>query len=600
MLVLNDPAIAQHPDDVFKVWPTDRDQDAFRAAMDNQATVPADLAGSAIAQAHEFFVTQVTEWAEVSGDPAKVEARLHALTRALRDHLKLVVIDLEAGDNAQVIFETLNHRGAPLLAADLIKNFVFQVVGAQGLDVRALYQKHWAALDDDYWRQRIARGRQYVPRIDIFVNYWLIMRLAREVPSDRIFAEFRDYVLRDRPNVEDLLAEISGDARTYARMESLPPDSAAGRFRYRVLEAMNSAAVTPLLLWILRWPQDAMPAGQRDEALTALESWVVRRGLCRLTSKEVSRFVIDLLRELDSAAPGTAGDVIEAFLLAQRTDRRLWPSDSMLQQVLATVPVYRTLQRPRLRMLLEALEDQLRTDKSESGTCPHNLTVEHIMPIAWREHWAAKPLTDNAAAHRDAMVHRLGNLTLVNGKLNPSLSNRPWTAAQAKARGIGDSGKKDELLRHSTLKMNARIVAEHRGSWTEDAIERRTAELAAAITTIWPRPSVPVPDIPISEADLEPSPADGDTSPDAEAEYADVGKFRPLTQWLRAQSADALTVTFTDIEDVLGFPLPPSARAHVGYWYHSKRPLRKAATAAGYKPTGVDLVDERVTLLRTT
>ena len=36
----------------------------------------------------------------------------------LRHHLKLVVIDLEAGDNAQVIFETLNHRGAPLLAAD--------------------------------------------------------------------------------------------------------------------------------------------------------------------------------------------------------------------------------------------------------------------------------------------------------------------------------------------------------------------------------------------------------------------------------------------------------------------------------------------------
>ena len=80
--------------------------------MDNQATVPADLAGSAIAQAHEFFVTQVTEWAEVSGDPAKVEARLHALTRALRDHLKLVVIDLEAGDNAQVIRVIANTTNA--------------------------------------------------------------------------------------------------------------------------------------------------------------------------------------------------------------------------------------------------------------------------------------------------------------------------------------------------------------------------------------------------------------------------------------------------------------------------------------------------------
>src|SRR2546421_12902626 len=122
------------------------------------------------------------------------------------------------------------------------------------------------------------------------------------------------------------------------------------------------------------------------------------------------------------------------------------------------------------------------------------------MPTAWREHWAAKPLTDNAAAHRDAMVHRLGNLTLVKGKLNPSLSNRPWTAAQAKARGIGDSGKKDELLRHSTLKMNARIVAEHRGSRTEDAIEPRAAQFAAALTTLRRRPRVPGPALPSSDA----------------------------------------------------------------------------------------------------
>jgi len=43
VLVLNQPQVTQHPDEVFKVWPTDRDQAAFRAAMDNAKIVPALL-----------------------------------------------------------------------------------------------------------------------------------------------------------------------------------------------------------------------------------------------------------------------------------------------------------------------------------------------------------------------------------------------------------------------------------------------------------------------------------------------------------------------------------------------------------------------------
>jgi hypothetical protein len=61
VLVLNDPQIAQHPDEVFKVWPTDRDQAAFRAVMDNDSTVPPGLRSSRIAQAHAFFVEQISD-----------------------------------------------------------------------------------------------------------------------------------------------------------------------------------------------------------------------------------------------------------------------------------------------------------------------------------------------------------------------------------------------------------------------------------------------------------------------------------------------------------------------------------------------------------
>lgn len=367
VLVLNDPAIAQYPDEVFKVWPTDRDREAFRAAMDNAAVVPPDLVGSRIAQAHAFFVAQIGEWADVHGDPDKASARLNALVRALRDHLRLVVIDLEPGDNAQVIFETLNHRGTPLLAADLVKNLVFQLAQARALDAEALYQKYWKPLDSDSWRQPVAQGRLYRPRIDVFLNHWLTMRLLREVPTDRIFSEFRDHIARDQPDITGLLAELAADAEVYDRMDRLPPGSVAGDFYYRVIRALDSGVVGPFLLWVLRWDQTSMPAAQRDKALQALESWLVRRALCRVTSKDVNRMVLELLRAVHAGGPQTAGDTAEALLAAQRADSRFWPDDTLLHQVLDTEPVYKNLTRPRLRMVLEAVEDSLRGPLGEAA-----------------------------------------------------------------------------------------------------------------------------------------------------------------------------------------------------------------------------------------
>jgi hypothetical protein len=597
VLILNEPAIAQHPDEVFKVWPTNRDRDAFRAAMDNQTVVPPALAPAAVTQAHDFFVRVIEEWADVSGDRDKVAGKLNALTRTLRDLLKVVVIDLEPGDNAQVIFETLNHRGVQLLAADLIKNLVFQVAQDQGCDVPGLYERYWRQLDTDYWRQRIARGRQYVPRIDIFVNYWLAMKLGREIPTDRIFVEFRDHVLREQPGIEDLLSGLASDAELYASLSRLPAESLPGRFYYRVVTAMDSAAVTPVLLWLLRWPETDLSSQQRDLALAALESWLVRRAMCRLTGKDFNRVVIDLLRELTRSSPARAGEVTEAFLARQKADSRFWPSDPQVREALALAPIFRLLLRARLRMLLEAVEDQRRTGKSESDRCPRNLTVEHIMPRAWREHWQAGAESEADELRRDGAVHRLGNLTLVNQKLNPSLSNRPWTVAETQARGLGGTGKRDELLRHSTLKINADIVAEHPDVWDEAAIDARTAVLTDVILDIWPRPDRDLPEAPLEQAERERVPADEsaeDTAPAADR----VTRYRPLVDWLRAQSVDQLPVSFSDLEDVLGRPLPASARQYPPYWYSTNNSLGRAIADGGFKATGVNMSAERAILVR--
>jgi hypothetical protein len=598
ILVLNESAIAQHPHEIFKVWPTDRDQPAYQAAMHDDAEVTPELALSAVVGAHSFFVKAIESWAIADGDADTAVTRIKALTQALRDGLKVVVIDLEPGDNAQVIFETLNHRGAPLLAADLIKNMLFQTAVAQQLDVPALYQKYWRELDGDYWRQKISRGRQFVPRIDIFVNYWLVMRLLREVPADRIFVEFRDHLMSQRPDLEELLAEFVRDARTYAALDSQSAESSVGRFWYRVIQAMDSAVVTPVLLWLSKWTSQELPQAQRDRVLAAVESWLIRRALCRLTSKDVNRIVIDLLQVLASAELEHVGEAVEQFLAKQTADSRLWPTDKHVADALQTTPVYKILLRARLRMLLEALEDARRSGKSEQGSCPRGLTVEHVMPQAWREHWG--PSLDGVGdeATRDMLVHTLGNLTLVNHKLNPALSNRPWDDETAKLRGLGDTGKRTELLKHSTLKMNADLVA-GAANWDDDGIRIRTQDLAKIVLGIWARPAGGVDErVSLEAAERDPMP--NEDAPPTEAATSGVtgGKYQPLTDWLFAQSADDIPVTFEDLEEVLGFTLPPSARNHPPYWYSAANSLGKAIAAAGFKPSGANLTTERVRLVR--
>ena len=79
----------------------------------------------------------------------------------LTSGLQLVVIDLTANENSQEIFETLNARGTPLTAADLIKNFVFQRLEAEGVDTTKAYAEDWP-FETKFWEDEVSVGRYLV------------------------------------------------------------------------------------------------------------------------------------------------------------------------------------------------------------------------------------------------------------------------------------------------------------------------------------------------------------------------------------------------------------------------------------------------------
>ena len=77
------------------------------------------------------------------------------------------------------------------------------------------------------------------------------------------------------------------------------------------------------------------------------------------------------------------------------------------------------------------------------------------------------------------------------------------------------------------------------------------------------------------------------------------GKYRPLWEWLREQREPSVTITFGEIERVLGFPLPPSSRRHLPHWYgYDNTAVGRAIRDAGWRARRVNLETETVTFER--
>lgn len=76
-------------------------------------------------------------------------------------------------------------------------------------------------------------------------------------------------------------------------------------------------------------------------------------------------------------------------------------------------------------------------------------------------------------------------------------------------------------------------------------------------------------------------------------------KYAALTAWLADEPDEAFEVSFGTLEEVLGFPLPPSCRRYVAHWHGARgSAVARAIKAAGWRARHVDPGAERLVLER--
>ena len=154
---------------------------------------------------------------------AETGRRLAALLKALLSRMKLVVITLEPEDDAQVIFETLNSKGEPLLAMDLVRNNIFHRAEREGTSVGKLYRDLWDPFDAHWWREPAPFSRPRRPRIDHFLAHTLTAETGNRISMRELYAEYRAFAVpRGRPRferVEDELQMLQRYAPFYETLE---------------------------------------------------------------------------------------------------------------------------------------------------------------------------------------------------------------------------------------------------------------------------------------------------------------------------------------------------------------------------------------------
>jgi len=504
----NSISFLKESDDIFKVWPTNVDREHFRNTMTSdspeclEAKYPKDGIKKSgkesllIPKAYIFFWDAISNWLKDCN--SDIAPNVDALWEVMKEHVLLVAIDLNENDSQQAIFETLNAKGRPLLPADLIKNFLLYEAEQNNEDVQRLYDDYWKVFDStSSWRELIVQGRLTRPRVDIFLQHYLTLQKREETAVTHIFESYKELYKEKLKNasilsvdpqeqkssadvkltvLENQLKSFKEYSDVFSEFSVENKDKRIGLF-FKRLKTLDTTTVYPLLLEVFyKNKYSKFLDSDLYKILQHVESYLIRRLICHLTSKNYNHLFIDLITEITEkdVSPITISD----FLLSKTSETELWPDDSRVLDSIKTISAYGSIKQDRLCMILEAIDKELDTNKTEPIEITGKLTIEHIMPQKWITNWplhALPPETDDKLKERrNSLIGTLGNLTLIPGGLNSAYKNAGWLE------------KRTELGKYSKLNMNRALLSID--DWNEDEIIRRAKILFDCFIKVWPLP----------------------------------------------------------------------------------------------------------------
>lgn len=414
-------------------------------------------------------------------------------TRLLDGNKKILVgIDLEDNEDEQSIFDTINSAGVRLSGADIVKNALFQKainLYSDEKDVIRLYNEYWDSIFSDdvesirFWEGTRITGRLIRDNIEILLHSIAVIKSFFD-PDINTLSDmpnlYKSFIskLETKEHFNSFLKEINTYAKLY-RSKILQFDSTT-LFEYanceqRLFHILNRCDIStfhPYILYVYYKAEQNNTSPISE--LIKLEKFIVRNMIIKRETKSYNKLCKDFINNSDLLN-------IKLSMI----------DNNMIFDGMFNIP------NKEASLILFWIELKRRFDDNKESLkeLKYSYSLEHIMPQKWEEFWGKEqvPIVDNqgkiieddesAYAERKKAIYSIGNMTLLNSRLNTSLRNYELS------RKIEGEKRKRGIRIYADLKITKDdiLIPYDAGNnvWNEQQIFSRTQKLFNEVISIW-------------------------------------------------------------------------------------------------------------------
>ena len=447
--------------------------------------IPNESSSSNVIKAYNFFKSDKFE--------ALYDGNYDILDlNTLPNLLTFVVINLDANEDEQQIFDTINSLGVTLTTGELLKNFFYNKSSL------SLYEATWKPVFENdaeclsYWNKEYSTGRAKRNNLEVF--FYSFLQIKLQDPQLRVSADDKAYLGRyenlfnnyknfiskynvDRLNLVSEILEYAKIYRTHLDFNKIDKDngddtpSEYGIERINtIIYGMEANTIIPYILYVLK---NVASIDERNAIFKRVESYLMRRYVCQASNKNYNRLFSENLIGNNILSANDLDTFFNSFRGGQQSTMALPTNDEVIE-AFKTNKLY----NKQATCILYLLESASR-DANRMGTNLKPLegyTLEHLMPKKWRNNWTFP--TSNTEEERDRLLLTLGNLAIIPQPLNSSIRDSDWTTKQN-----GKNTKTGLLINAAGLITMQNVL--NKSDWNESTINERAEELARFALTIW-------------------------------------------------------------------------------------------------------------------
>lgn len=443
--------------------------------LDDVETVP-NAGNRRVMKAFRHFISRIELYLEHCADPiASLQALLEKVNTAT-----LVKIEVAGHSDAYTLFESLNNRGVPLTAIDLIKNKLLAV----------LESKDPGSIDKQYnrWKKVIdSLGDDYAVQERFFRQYYNAFKPdLKDVVSVPVATKsnlMQVYEKLIAHNAEDFLHAMIRLSNSYAQIvgyRAVPDQPKLSNLLLSLDRIQGAAAYLLLMVLMERKTELELQHEHLEQIVGFLIAFFVRRNTTDLPpTRDLTRIFMDVAEAILALR---AGDVVNHIQHRLKADSA---SDEQFDKSLKG-PIYED-NKAVCRFVLCALEESRMTRETQVDLWAlkgkqYVWTIEHIfpqgenIPSCWVQ-MIADGDASLAEQHRQTYAHCLGNLTISG--YNSALGNKSFDEKKSRA---DSQGRK--VGYNNGLYLNQALATE--SSWTLEKLKARTEQLVQEVLGKYP------------------------------------------------------------------------------------------------------------------